>query len=308
MRDIALPSSPSTLLRPRLQPHEANNTRGLLLMGLGFLLFSAADTQAKLLTEFFHPVQIVWFRQLGLLSGVVIALAMLGPSILRTRHPALQIVRGFLAVISATCFIFAVKFVPLADAVAVSFVAPFLVTAMGALLLGERVGLRRWIAVAIGFIGTLIVIRPGMGVMHPAVLLVLVAASAFALRQVLSRRLASSDRTITTVTYTALASVLALSLPLPFFWTTPGADLHWALLVGMAAFAALGELMIIKSLEIAQAAVLAPMHYTLIIWGTFWGWLVFDQLPDRWTWIGAAIIVATGLYIINRERKLACVD
>ena len=282
--------------------------RGLLLMGLGFLLFSAADTQAKLLTESFHPVQIVWFRQLGLLSGVVIALIMLGPSILRTHHPTLQIARGLLAVISATCFIFAVKFVPLADAVAVSFVAPFLVTAMGALLLGERVGLRRWIAVAIGFVGTLIVIRPGMGVMHPAVLLVVVAASAFAARQVLSRRLASSDQTITTVAYTALASVLVLSFPLPLFWTTPEADLHWALLVGMAVFAALGELMIIKSLEIAQAAVLAPVHYSLIIWGTFWGWLVFDQLPDRWTWIGAAIIVATGLYIIHRERKLASVD
>ena len=282
--------------------------RGLLVMGLGFLLFSAADTQAKLLTESFHPVQVVWFRQLGLLSGVVIALIMLGPSLFRTHHPVLQIARGLLAVISATCFIFAVKFVPLAEAVAVSFVAPFLVTAMGALLLGERVGLRRWFAVTIGFVGTLIVIRPGMGVMHPAVLLVVVAASAFAARQVLSRRLASSDQTITTVAYTALASVLVLSFPLPLFWTTPQAELHWALLVGMAVFAALGELMIIKSLEIAQAAVLAPVHYSLIIWGTFWGWLVFDQLPDRWTWIGAAIIVATGLYIIHRERKLASVD
>ncbi|MFD0981854.1 DMT family transporter [Tropicimonas aquimaris] len=308
MRDIALTSSHTTPLSPHEHPHELNNTRGLLLMGLGFLLFSAADAQAKLLTESFHPVQIVWFRQLGLLSGVVIALAIRGPSILRTRHPVLQIARGMLAVISATCFIFAVKFVPLADAVAVSFVAPFLVTAMGALLLGERVGLKRWIAVAIGFVGTLIVIRPGMGVMHPAVLLVLVAASAFAVRQVLSRRLASSDQTITTVAYTALASVLALSFSLPFFWTMPEADLQWALLAGMAVFAALGELMIIKSLEIAQASVLAPMHYSLIIWSTFWGWLVFDQLPDRWTWTGAAIIVATGLYIIHRERQLASVD
>ncbi|WP_317711175.1 DMT family transporter [Tropicimonas sp. TH_r6] len=279
--------------------------RGLLLMGLGFLLFSTADTQAKLLTDSFHPVQIAWSRQLGLLSGVVIALAVRGPSIFHTRHPALQIARGLLAVISATCFIFAVKFVPLADAVAVSFVAPFMVTAMGALLLGERVGPRRWSAVIVGFLGTLIVIRPGMGVMHPAVLLVLVAATAFAARQVVSRLLASSDRTVTTVAYTALASVLALSLPLPFLWTTPATEIQWALLFGMAAFAAVGELLIIKSLEIAQASVLAPMHYSLIIWGTFWGWLIFGQLPDLWTWIGAIIIVATGLYLIHRERMLA---
>lgn len=305
MRDLALPSEPTILSRPRPQPRASNNLRGLLLMGLGFLLFSTADTQAKLLTEYFHPVQIAWSRQLGLLSGVVVALALRGPSIFRTRHPVLQIARGMLAVISATFFIFAVKFVPLADAVAVSFVAPFLVTAMGALLLGERVGPRRWSAVVIGFLGTLIVIRPGMGVMHPAVLLVLVAAAAFAARQVVSRRLASSDRTITTVAYTALASVLVLSFPLPFLWTTPATDTQWALLFGMAAFAALGELLIIRSLEIAQASVLAPMHYSLIIWGTLWGWLVFGQLPDLWTWVGAIIIIATGFYLIHRERKLA---
>ncbi|MEM1314063.1 MAG: DMT family transporter [Pseudomonadota bacterium] len=276
-----------------------------MLMGLGFLFFSTADMQSKLLTESFHPVQIAWSRQLGLLSGVAIALIMLGPSIFVTRHPLLQISRGMLAVLSATCFIFAVKFVPLADAVAVSFVAPFMVTAMGALILGERVGVRRWSAVLVGFVGTLIVIRPGMGVMHPTVMLVVVAATAFAARQVLSRRLAAGDRTITTVAYTAFASVLALSLPLPFVWTTPEAGMQWALLLGMAATAALGELFVIKSLEIAQAAVLAPVHYSLIIWGTLWGWLVFDQLPDRWTWIGATIIVGTGLYILHRERRLA---
>jgi S-adenosylmethionine uptake transporter len=301
---IALPFS-TDQPDPPAPPRPPNNLRGLLMMGLGFLMFSIADTQAKLLTEVFHPVQIVWVRQVGLLAGVLFALAILGPAILRTEHPFLQISRGFLAVVSAICFIFALRFVALADAVAISFVAPFLVTAMGAFLLGERVGLRRWSAVLIGFIGTLIVIRPGMGVMHPAGLLVLVAATAFAARQVLSRRLSSSDRTITTLSYTALASVLLLTAPLPFFWTMPSVHGHWALLCGMAVFAAAGELLVIKSLEITQAAVLAPVHYTLMIWGTFWGWLVFGQLPDLWTWVGAAIIIATGLYILQRERQLA---
>ncbi|MEP5730890.1 MAG: DMT family transporter [Sulfitobacter sp.] len=273
------------------------------MMGLGFLLFSVADTQAKLLTEFFHPVQIVWMRQFGLLAGVVVAFAILGPSIFATRHLALQFGRGLLAVTSAVCFIFAVKFVPLADAVAISFVAPFLVTAMGALFLGETVGPRRWAAVLVGFCGALIVIRPGMGVMHPAGFLVIVAATAFAARQVLSRHLAKDDRTVTTVAYTALVSTVVLTLPLPLFWKTPEVGLQWALLFGMAVFAALGELLIIKSLEIAHASVLAPVHYSLLIWGTFWGWLVFDQLPDIWTWVGAGVIVATGLYIIRREQR-----
>lgn len=272
-------------------------------MGLGFLLFSVADTQAKLLTEFFHPVQIVWMRQLGLLAGVVVAFAMLGPSIFATRHPALQFGRGLLAVTSAVCFIFAVKYVPLADAVAISFVAPFLVTVMGALFLGETVGPRRWAAVIVGFCGALIVIRPGLSVMHPAGFLVIVAATAFAARQVLSRYLAKDDRTVTTVAYTALVSTVVLTLPLPLFWTTPEVGVRWALLFGMAVFAALGELLIIKSLEIAHASVLAPVHYSLLIWGTFWGWLVFDQLPDIWTWVGAGVIVATGLYIIHREQR-----
>lgn len=272
-------------------------------MGLGFFLFSVADTQAKLLTEFFHPVQIVWIRQLGLLSGVVVAFVMLGSSIFATRHLTKQIGRGLLAVASAVGFIFAVKYVPLADAVAISFVAPFLVTAMGALFLGEKVGPRRWSAVIVGFCGALIVIRPGLGVMHPAGFLVVLAATAFAARQVLSRHLAKDDRTVTTVAYTALVSILALTFPLPFFWTAPEASMQWALLFGMAVFAALGELMIIKSLEIAHASVLAPVHYSLLIWGTFWGWLVFGQLPDVWTWIGASVIIATGLYILRRERK-----
>ncbi len=275
------------------------------MIALAFFAFAAADTQAKLLTASFHPMQIVWTRQIGLLAAVLVLLMMKGPSILSTRHPGLQVLRGILAVCSATAFIFALRFVPLADAVAVTFVAPFMVTIMGALLLGEKVGIHRWSAVTIGFMGTLIVIRPGLGVLHPAVFLVLAAAMAFALRQIISRVLSASDRTATTVAYTAIASVLLLSAPLPFYWRSPEAGWELALLFGMAACAALGEFLVIRALEIAQAIVLAPVHYTLIIWATFYGWLVFDQLPDRWTWLGVTIIVATGLYIMDRERKMA---
>lgn len=296
---------PAAPLVPGVGAKRANNLRGLLMMALAFFLFAAADTQAKFLTGSLHPMQIVWTRQLGLLAGVLVLLSLKGPSILKTQRPGLQVLRGTLAVLSATSFIFALRYVPLADAVAVSFVAPFMVTIMGALFLGERVGLRRWSAVTIGFVGTLIVIRPGLGVVHPAVFLVVAAAAAFALRQILSRFLAASDRTATTVAYTAIASVLLLSVPLPFFWQSPAGGRELALLIGLAACAALGELMVIKALEIAQAIVLAPVHYSLILWATFYGWLVFDQLPDRWTWLGAAIIVATGLYIVNREWMLA---
>ncbi len=274
-------------------------------MALGMFLFSAGDTVAKLLTDTLHPVQIVWSRQLGLLLGVVVLLMMRGRGILKSANPTLQIGRGVLAVCSATLFVAAVGYVPLADAVAVTFVAPFLVTVMGALILRERVGPRRWTAVGVGFIGMLIVIRPGMGVVHPAMLLIMAAAFFFAMRQILSRMLSGGDRTVTTVAYTAITSSAILTVPLPFFWQTPDLGRDVPLLIGVAALAAGGEVLVIKSLELAEAVVLAPVHYSLLIWGTAYGWLVFGQFPDIWTWVGAAVIMGTGLYVVHRERVAA---
>ena len=271
-------------------------------MAMGMFLFSGVDTMGKFLTETVHPVQIVWFRQLGLFLGVVVLISMRGRSVLASSNPKLQIGRGVLAACSATLFIVGVSYVPLADAVAITFVAPFMVTVMGALILREPVGIRRWTAVVIGFIGTLIVIRPGMGVIHPAAVLLIVAASAFALRQVLSRILAGEDKTQTTVAYTAIVSWTLLTIPLPFIWQNPSSGLEVGLLMAMAVVAAFAEILVIMALDAAQAVVVAPVQYSLLIWGTFYGFVVFGQLPDVWTWIGALVIVATGLYTLNRER------
>ena len=271
-------------------------------MALGMFLFSGVDTMGKFLTETVHPIQIVWFRQFGLLLGVVVLIGVQGRSVLVSSNPKLQIGRGVLAACSATLFIVGVSYVPLADAVAITFVAPFMVTVMGALILREPVGVRRWTAVLVGFIGTLVVIRPGMGVIHPAALLLIVAATAFALRQVLSRILAGEDKTQTTVAYTAIVSWTLLTIPLPFIWQNPSSGLEIALLIAMAVVAAFAEILVIMALDAAQAVVVAPVQYSLLIWGTFYGFIVFGQLPDAWTWIGALIIVATGLYTLNRER------
>ena len=274
-------------------------------MALGMFLFSGVDTQAKFLTETLHPVQIVWSRQLGLLFGVLGLLAWRGLSILKTEQPGLQVLRGVVAVGSATSFIVAVSYVPLADAVAVSFVAPFIVTIMGALILKEPVGIRRWTAVTIGFLATLIVIRPGMGVIHPAVFLVILAAALFACRQIISRALASTDRTATTVAYTALTASALLTIPLPFVWQMPATGLEIGLLISMSVMAAAAEICVIKALELAQAVIVAPLQYTLLLWSTMYGFLVFGHLPDFWTWIGALIIVATGIYTLHRERVVS---
>ncbi len=269
-------------------------------MGLGMFLFSAVDTGAKFLTADLHPLQIVWTRQLGLLVGALFLLMRFGRPLLQTKHPKLQVLRGTVAVFSASLFIFGVAHVPLADAVAISFVAPFMVTVLGALVLREPVGIRRWIAVTLGFVGALIVIRPGLGVVHPAAGLIILAAFFFAIRQIISRALSDTDRTATTVVYTALIGSTLLTVPLPFVWQTPSAS-QAVLLVAIAVLAAIAEVCVIKALELAMAVVVAPMQYTLILWGTAYGWLVFGQFPDVWTWIGAAVIVATGIYTLRRE-------
>ncbi len=294
-------SKPSTVSAP--VGRQNRSVQGLLLMGLGMFLFSAVDTGAKFLTAELHPFQIVWTRQLGLLAAAVVLIAMKGRAILKTTHPRLQVLRGCVAAGSASLFIFGVTYIPLADAVAVSFVAPFMVTLMGAVLLREPVGLRRWLAVIAGFCGAMVVIRPGLGVVHPAAFLIILAAFFFAIRQIISRALSDTDKTGTTIVYTAVVGSTILTVPLIFVWQTPTSE-QALILVAIAVLAAIAEVCVIKALELAMAVVVAPMQYTLMIWGTFYGFMVFNQLPDFWTRVGAFIIILSGLYTLWREYQL----
>lgn len=278
-----------------------NNLKGFALMTLGFFSFALGDAMAKLLTSELSALQIVWLRTVGLFVGVCGLILVRGWAVLVSPCPGFQVLRGLAAVGSATCFIIAIRYVPLADAVAVTFVAPFIVTALGALLLKEPVGWRRWIAVAVGFVGMLVVIRPGQGVFHPAIFLIVVAASFFACRQLLSRRLSGVDSVKTTVAYTALISFSLTSLAMPFVWQSPDSGRVILLSVGLSVSAAVGEVLIIRALDMAQSVVLAPSHYTLIIWSSLYGYWLFGDIPDRWTLLGCSIIIASGTYTIYRE-------
>lgn len=300
-----MPAPTVAPLRSAPPPSRSDNLRGIVLMLSGFFCLAACDVQAKFLTDSFHAVQVVWFRQIGLALGVVVLILLRGPQMLRSRLPGLQITRGLTAVCSALCFVLAVSFVPLADVVAVTFIAPFIVTVLGAIFLREPVGIRRWVAVGIGFVGMLIVIRPGMGVFHPAIGFAVAAAGFFSTRQVLSRSLSGTDSVMTTVAYTSLTAISVVSLALPFVWTIPDEAWIWLIAIGLAITAALGEVLLIRALDIAQAVVVAPMHYSLIIWSTFYGYVVFSDLPDGWTLLGCGIIVASGLYTLHRERLAA---
>ena len=291
-------------------PHAAarpapDNMKGIVLITLGFVCFGATDAMAKLLTTELPPLQVVWMRQLGLFAGVMLMVALRGLHVMRTRHPVIQISRGVLATCSAAFFILAVQHVPLADATAVTFIAPFIVTSIGGVFLKEPVGWRRWAAVAVGFLGMLIVIRPGMGVFHPAIFITIAAATAFAARQILSRMLSGDDTIPTTVAYTSITSTLLLTLPIPFVWEMPAQGWIWLVGAAMALCAATGEIFIIRALDVAQAVVVAPMQYSMILWSTLYGFLLFADLPDLWTLVGCAVIVASGLYTLNRERVVA---
>ena len=280
----------------------SKSMQGITLMAFGMFLFCTVDTQAKFLTATLHPIQIVWLRQLGLFLGVIILLSLRGVSILKTDNLKLQIIRGTIVIVSPVCFVSALIFVPLADAVAISFVAPFFVIILASIFLGEKVGIHRWLAVILGFLGTMIVIRPGLGVVHPAVFLVFVAASLFAVSQILSRFLSKSDNTITTIVYTALVGTFWLTFALPFVWEWPTSKTEFFLIVSISILAAIAEICVIKALELAEATLLGPVHYTLIIWGVFYGFFFFHQIPDFWTWVGTTLIVLCGLYTVYRER------
>ena len=291
--------------------HEAagamNNVRGALFMLAGMFVFAAVDAQAKYLTDHLPALQIVWWRQIGLVIGVVILIAYQGRDILKTSFRALQIARGVVAAGSAALFIIGLNFVALADAVSVTFVAPLVVTMLAALLLGERVGIHRWTATVIGFLGTLVVIRPGFESFHPGLFLPLVAAVLFAVRQVISRHIGARDKTVTTLTYTALTAFVLTSFVQPFIWQPVGSSHLFVIIVSMSLMAALGEFLVIRALEVGQAVFVSPLHYTLIIWASLYGYFLFGQFPDGWTWAGSIVIIASGLYVLHRERRRASI-
>lgn len=280
---------------------KTSNIKGAFLMLLAMFIFSAVDTLAKLLTADYHPVQIVWTRQLGLLFCVIGLLFFKGLSLFKTHHLNLQITRGVIAIASAILFVMAIRYVPLSDAITVTFIAPFVVTIASALLLGERVGVYRWTAVFIGFIGTLIVLRPGFNSFHPALLLALIAAIFFAFRQIISRHIGNKDTTITTIAYTAIIGFVLLSVPLPFLFKMPLSVEHLVMMAVMALLAACGEILVIRSLEIALAVTVAPLHYTILVWGSLYSYFIFGHIADFWTWCGALIIIASGLFTVYRE-------
>ena len=281
---------------------EINNPRGILLMALGFALFAVADTIAKVLLEYYPPLQVVFLRQLGLFFGVNFIMLYNLKWFGKTQNFSKQLLRGFTQAGSAVIFLVGLKTIPIADATSIAFVAPLFVIILSYFILKEPIGIRRWLAVVIGFSGTLIIIRPGFEIINLGHLFIIIAALLFALRQIISRLLAPTDNPLTTAFFTAYTSVFIFILFQPWVWTPITDKNHILLFLVYAVFAGTAEFLVIKSLQIAHAVVVSPLQYTLLIWVTIFGFIIWGILPDFWTFLGAGVIIATGLYSLHRER------
>jgi drug/metabolite transporter (DMT)-like permease len=272
-----------------------------LILGAGFL-FTVMDATAKYLAQTYPVGEIAWGRYFfATLSLPVFLYRFGGLATIRSKRLGLQLLRSFFLLCSTVVFWLAVKFIPLADATAISFVGPLMLTALSVPFLKEKVGPRRWAAVVIGFGASLIIIRPGLGMAQPAALLPLLSAAAFAAYAICTRILSQSDSWTTTLIWSSLLGLGLLSLTVPFDWRNPD-TIGWLTLAFLGIIGSLGHLLLILAYARAPASTLAPLSYIQLIWSTGIGLVWFGNFPDRWTLTGGAIIAASGLYVIHRER------
>ena len=284
---------------------DAAGTRaGLSVAFSTTFIFSSMDALTKFVSATYSAPQILWIRYMVFAAyGLTVTVRRNGLRALHSNSPFLQIFRGLLLCGEITIFIIAFRHLPLADVQAVAGIGPLVATALAVPILKEKVGYRRWSAIAVGLVGLVIIIRPGFGSFEPMLLLPAFGICGYALYQVLTRVAARYDHPDTTVLYTGLVGLVSMSIVGPFFWQTP--DINGVLLMlCIAVLGVLGHALLIKALALAPASVIQPLSYITIVWSTILGYIFFDDLPDMPTIIGATIIIASGIYTFHRERVL----
>lgn len=274
-----------------------------MYMCLGASTFPFLNAAAKYLSTEFDTPMIVWARFFGHFLFMVLAfLPSRGWRVFITHQARIQGLRSLLLLGSTTLNFLALAHIPLTIANAIGFSAPFIVTALAVPLLGEHVGWRRWSAVAIGFLGVLIIVRPGAGHLHWAAALSFLATACSAIYQLLTRRFSTRDDPATTIIYTALVGTVASSLVVPFYWTMPTTWLSIGLFMLMGFCGGFGHFFVVKAFQYGEASVVAPYGYVQLIGTTLLGFWIFGDLPDRWAWLGTAIIMISSGYIAYREK------
>jgi drug/metabolite transporter (DMT)-like permease len=269
--------------------------------------FAVMDGMTKIVAQTIPIPQILWVRNTVFAALVVSMMTLRGVplrALLHSKAPGLQFSRALLLIIESGVFMLAFSLMPIGDVHAVNAVAPLLVVALSVPLLGEQVGWRRWSAVLVGFLGVLLIIRPGFTNIDPPVLIALLGAGMWAIYQVMVRMCARVDTADTTSLWTAVVGFLASSLVGPAVWVWPDAK-GWLMLAAIAILGSLAHIAFIRALGMTQPSRLQPFNYTLFVWAVVVGYAFFGDIPDRWTFAGAAIIIASGIYAWHRERVRA---
>ena len=275
------------------------------LFSVAMMIFSSTDGAAKYLSSDIAPQQIIFLRYVIVLTMILLFSIYQGQrNLFKTEQPKLQILRGLCLTFSGLLIYFALKHLPLELCAAISFVSPLFVTALSIPLLGERVGLRRWIAVLVGLLSVLIILRPGGASFQLAMLLPLGASLCWATGLILTRLMRDREQALTVLAWSSLVGVVAVSPLVWSVWLTPNAS-QWTILILLGVFNGLGQYLVIRAFMLASASLLAPFSYSIIIWSMLIGLVVFNSFPDAITLVGTAILIAAGLYIWNREKVMS---
>jgi drug/metabolite transporter (DMT)-like permease len=276
---------------------------GVVLMLVATQIVPVMDGFAKYLSPRYPAWQLAWCRFFfHFLVLVPVVVFKFDRRELWPRQPLLQIIRGAFLVVATSLFFASIARIPLANALALLFCYPLIVSVLSPWLLGERPELGRWVAALVGFSGILVILRPGLMTMDSGSVLALLAGCAYSLYFLATRKLSGTAPPLVTLAYTAVFGAVVLTAAAPLYWVTPVvADLPYMAGIGLAA--ALGHYLIIVAFERAPASVLAPLGYGEIVMATLIGYFVFGDFPDRWTWLGIAIVIGSGTYVLLRERE-----
>lgn len=282
-------------------PSPLHLRRGIMLMCVAVVFFTVSSTLVKGLGPGYPVSQIVFFRCLVGLLPLYFAMQRTGGwSALRTKRPGAHLFRVVVGGAALFLGFYALTLMPLADYFAYTYAAPLFATMLSIPILGERVGIRRWSAVIVGFVGVLIMLRPGMQSFDYATLAAIGTAFAYALAIIAVRNLARTDSSVATVFYFTLAGLILAAAVLPFEWRTPTAK-EWALLLGIGLASGIGQILMADAYRLAPPSVIAPFDYTSMVWALAFGYLLFGEFPETVVLVGAAIVIASGVYIIYRE-------
>lgn len=276
---------------------------GILLMLFATLLFSVLWACVKALSEHYSIYEVTFFRNFfAMVPVILMVLARRSWRLLRVRRISGHFWRGVISTVSMTLGFLAFHLMPLADAVAISFMSPLVVTALSVPMLGERVGVHRWSAVVVGFCGVLVIVNPGVGLLNLGVGVAIAAAAIAAVATITIRQLGRQDPPLAIVFYFTLFSTLFTALPLPLLWETPsGSD--WVLLLLMGTTGGVGQYFMTRAYCLAPAAVISPFNYAGLLWAALAGWLLWGDVLKPHVLVGSAIVIASGLYILYRETR-----